>query len=467
LHAYPLFRPWLFDDDFSILTQSYSCSAVRDNLWVPANEHAMPLGRLTTRLLVWLAGRPTALPLAAAVQGPLAAALGMWLVYLFVKRELGHCFYGLVAMIAFGVSLKYNEAVAWFAASFAVLALDTTLLALLAAQRWRRTGSRSALLLCTLWAALAPAWFASGILAGPFCCLYLLPLSGERRQAKGERERQSCGLRLLSFAPSLVPLLGSAAFLAVSLPQTAGRILNTGHYHERNALQAFDPVAGLVLSARTVVDSLVFGVANALGTASPPYLVVLGLGLLAVAGGWWWRRAPQPRLLLLGLGFIFLSYWLIYSTRAAWPYEGFMQRWTRYHLFPYLGLVLFLCGGLPSRHGTLFRLDPTGRLTRPQLRALALLIAVLFVAQFPQGVAGHLKLDRDPLVQWQVLQRIEEVDACCREHGISAETARQALEPLDVPYSGEPPRINGWEWLRGSARAQPMSIAEAKRLLTP
>src|SRR5919199_3242936 len=69
LHAYPMCRPWLFDDDFLYLAQSWTWQATRENLWLPMNEHAMPLGRLSTWVLVQLAGgRPTAMPLAAALQ---------------------------------------------------------------------------------------------------------------------------------------------------------------------------------------------------------------------------------------------------------------------------------------------------------------------------------------------------------------------------------------------------------------
>src|SRR5436305_11225723 len=95
-------------------------------------------------------------------------------------------------MILFGVTCVYQQAVYWFAASFSVPALDTTLLALLAAQHWRRTGRPRSLLLAAAGAALAPAWFASGILAGPLCCLYLLPAPGEGkdegRRTKDEKE---------------------------------------------------------------------------------------------------------------------------------------------------------------------------------------------------------------------------------------------------------------------------------------
>src|SRR5882672_11968911 len=60
LYALPIVRPMLIVDDFQIIFRSWSWSAAWANLWVPANEHAMPLGRLSTAALATLAGgRPT------------------------------------------------------------------------------------------------------------------------------------------------------------------------------------------------------------------------------------------------------------------------------------------------------------------------------------------------------------------------------------------------------------------------
>src|SRR4051812_3051591 len=89
LDARPLCCPMLMQDDFQILAQSWTWGRTRAGLWVPQNEHAMPLGRLLTYGVVSLAGRPTALPRAAALVGPLALLAGLALVYRFVTRELG------------------------------------------------------------------------------------------------------------------------------------------------------------------------------------------------------------------------------------------------------------------------------------------------------------------------------------------------------------------------------------------
>jgi hypothetical protein len=161
-----LLRPMLWLDDFDIVKESWTWERTAAALWVPQNEHAMPLGRLLTYALVRVAGGPTGLPRVIALMGPVALVLGMLLVFVFVRRELGHALYGLVAMILFGVTSVYSQAVWWFSAAFVLLALDTLLLALLAAQSWRRTGRWRHLGLVVLAAALAPAWFGTGVLAG-------------------------------------------------------------------------------------------------------------------------------------------------------------------------------------------------------------------------------------------------------------------------------------------------------------
>jgi hypothetical protein len=162
--------------------------------------------------------------------------------------------------------------------------------------------------------------------------------------------------------------------------------------------------------------------------------------------------------MLLGCGLIILSSWLTYSARATLPYAGeehSVNQWNRYQLLPFLGLVFFACGGLPSRQGTLFQLDPSGRLTRGQISALALLLVILIGLQFPVSWIGHVRTDYDAEAQMADLRYIEQVDARCQIHRISANSARQALGFFEIHFSttpgaGYPPRINGWQWLRGS-----------------
>jgi hypothetical protein len=453
LHARTLFQPALYSDDFDILRKSLTWTNARANLWVPVNEHAWPLFRLYTWLMIQAAGRLTLVPLAASIQAHLLVIAGMWLTYLFVRRERGDPFHGLVAMALFGVSAVYQEAVNWFAATPALPALDMTLLTLLAAQRWHQTGRARFLLLSALWAALAPAWYAGGILAGLLGSVYLLSPGGPVRAAAWVSRA-----RWWSF---LVPLLGSATFLCISLPRTAERILYADHYGSRNALEAFGVTKAFVYTGRSLVDNLALGSFGIGGVTCPPWVASAGLIVLTVVGIWWLRRSPARRLLIVGLCFILASDLLIYGARAAWSYNQ-LSHWSRYNVFPQLGLALVICAGLPCAPGTeTARAQSTG-LSGSQIRALSWLLLVLFTIQLPRGLVGAPASEPQ---QQDVLQMVEEMDARCRVNHIAADTARRVLDRLPMPGGGE--GDNAWYLLRGSDDPRPISDAQARDLLAP
>jgi hypothetical protein len=480
LYVHPLSEPLLIVDDFQILVRSWTWSSMRASLWLPHNEHVMPVGQLWTWMLVQLTGRLSVFPWTAILQSLLAVVAGMWLLYHFVRREVGQPFPALVAMVLFGVTTVYQQAVYWFSSSFSILALDTTLVALLGAQSWRQTGRRLDLVSSALAAALAPAWFASGILAGPLCTLYLLPIFGPN---PGLRARLQRGVA------ALVPLIGTLAFLIalVSVPRVADQIMHLEHYAGKTAVQAFHPLLGLHHTWRSVVDNLALGVIGIYGIHVPvPYLNRAWMVLAAISAWWWWR-SEHRRLLLLGLGFIALGYWLVYSARAEWPYDDTMNQpgWSRYHLLPQLGLALFVCAGLTSRSA---EAAAAPCLSTGQMLAVMGLIATLFLLQLPRGLLGYwssaagpnpsYSLDNpagwpaslrahwhNPLFdeQQRVLKRIEAVDARCREYQIDAAAARAVLPWLEIP--GCDRRTNGWNFLRGSDNPWPRSPEEVRRLL--
>ncbi len=317
------------------------------------------------------------------------------------------------------------------------------------------------------WCGLAPCWFATGVLAGPFCCVYLLPTEGEgRRGAAGWLLR-------------LTPLLVTAAFLAVVVWSLAPIIQNLPHYqmHGTTALDSFRPLLGAWYTVRSVVDNLTLGAAGVSGVTVGTILAPPLLALLIAAGVWWARRSPRRRLALLGAGLILGSYLLIYSGRAMLDYDAaspshlwpavsdragfgmFTPTWSRYHLQPQLGLVLLVCGGLPAWDGRWFRLDAAGRLTVGQARALAGLLALCLLIHAPRGVLCYYP---DNPKQAQTLRRIERVSAFCRAHHISAEAARRELGVLAMPESTTV--VNGWEFLRGSDDPKDPSPVEIREL---
>jgi len=475
LQARPLWRPVLLYDDFQILARSWTGQLAWSNLWLPHNEHIMPLGRLSTALLVQFAGQQTWLPFLAALQGPAAIVAGMCLVGWFVRRELGHPWYGLAAMALFGISTQFSEAVWWFSASFSILALDTMLLALLAAQRWRQTGRLHHLVCCAVWAGLAPAWFASGILAGLFCSIYLLVRKPDRRlqvaagrlqiERKDARGLSICNLpaATCNLLVCFAPLLGTAVFLAISLPRTADHIMHLQHYRGKSAVEVFDALQGLEFTGRALLDNLAIGEFGISGINCPPAGTIGGLTALLLAGLLWWWLATHRRLLVLGLAFIFVSYWLVYSARASWGYE-IVSRWGRYQLLPHLGLVFFLCGGLPRWQDRLLWTSDSDCFWTSG-RVLACLAALLFLIQLPRGLTTGPSTEATWARQQADLARIARVDARCRVHQIAAAAALRALEPFRVFWSSE--EVNGWELLRGSEDPRPLEEDEARRLLEP
>lgn len=456
LYSRSLVGPVIFYDDFQFLTQSWTWQRTCDGLWAPQNEHAMPLGRLFCFGLEWLAGRLTRLPFLTCWVGPLALLLALLLLYVFVRREQGHPFYAVLVVVLFGVTTVYHQSVWWFAATFAILALDTMLLGLLAAQRWRRSGARLDLLLCVLACLLAPGWFTLGILAGPLCCLYLLsPGTGRARTGA-------------TWLASVLPLAGTASFLAISLPRTAQAILHTSHYGEQTAVEAFQPLVGLQYTARSLVDNLLLGLLGVAGVALPWWSTAAVLSAVVAAAVWWWRRAREHRLMLLGLALIGANYWLSYSARALWDYQRMVEpAFARYHLLSHLGLVLFFCGGLPAWAGRWFTLDAAEAIAARQRRFLYGLIGVCFLVQLPRGLLCGSPTGWDQFAemaaQQAALSHIEEVEVRCRRYRISAAAARQTLGRLNVPLSMDV--IDGWEFLIGSDDPRPRPIEEVRRLL--
>jgi hypothetical protein len=288
LHARSLIVPVIFYDDFEILAQSRTWQRTCEALWAPHNEHVMPLGRLLCFGLEALAGQLPRLPFLTCLVGPVALLLGIWLLYVFVRRELRHPFYALVAAVLFAVTSVYHQAVWWFAASFVILSLDTILLSLLAAQRWRQTGRGVYLFLCVLACLLAPGWFALGILGGPLCCLYLA-----NRQRKLPGRSSIPGSLRCRFA-DLSPLAGTALFLAITLPHTGQAILHAGHYEGQTAVEAFQPLIGLEYTARSLVDNLLLGLIGVTGVALPVWCIAVVLPAVVAMGVWWWRLPPSP-----------------------------------------------------------------------------------------------------------------------------------------------------------------------------
>jgi hypothetical protein len=477
IHLGALIRPTLLFDDYDILVRSWTWADARAGLWVPQNEHAMPLGRLTTWVLVQVSPDVRYLAYLSDLQGVVGVMLALPLVYLFVRREVGLPLAGVLAAVLFGVTSIYQQAVVWFASSFSVLALDTFLVGLLAAQAWRQTGRWLYLVGCLLACLLAPGWFASGILAGPLCFLYLLvptrkakagDREGEAKEREGEAPAEpvtALPFGVLNFAP----LVGTALFLAVALPQVAQTILHLEHYQGQTALEAFNPIVGLGYTARSLIDNLALGQFGITRVCVPVWLVAILLPTLVGLFALYVWPAHQWRLVITGAATILAAYLLTYSARSRWDYveaDFFTHHWNRYHLFPQLGLSLIVAAGLPywlPRLGTWLR--PENSITPGQGRAVCVLIVCLTLIHLPRGLLAPPKVWEEWVgEQWAGFARLAEVEARCHEHGISRAAALEALPPWHK-FTGAGEGFNAWLLLHGSPSPRELPPEEVRRLL--
>jgi hypothetical protein len=453
----------LVQDDWQIVVASWTWDQARANLWLPHNEHSMPLGRVAVWLMGLLAAKPSYVPNVFALQGPLALLAAMVLLYLVVRRETGRPFLALLAMALFGVNTHYDDAIVWFSASYTVLALDMFLLGLLAAQRWRQTGRWPYLVLSASWCALAPGWFGSGVLAGPLCSLYLLvsrPPQSQEQPSKplpSEARRRLIARRVL--LPAVVPLIGTAFSLAVTLPLNGKKIMDLPRVElPATAWDTFKPLVGLEYSLRAMVDDLIPGALGPIKLTCPIPVVVAVWLLFVLGGAWWYSRAPHRPLLVLGLGLIVLSYQTIFTVRAYFAYEG-MHHWGRYHLWAHLGLVLIVCGGLPRRAVARVGAAPPWAIDV----GAACLLGLLLLTQSPRSHSLY-----DGAKQIAALEHVDAVDARCQQYHIDAAIAREALPPFEVAgmwgeVAGHP--LSPWDLLRGSSDPRPMTVEEARQLL--
>jgi hypothetical protein len=469
----------IFQDDFQILTESWPWSVTQANLWFAHNEHVMPVGRIAAWAMVEFTPRLTWLPVVTCSQGPIAVLLGMILTYLFVSRERNHPFHGLMAMLIFGVTSQYHQAVWWFSASYSIVALDTILLGLLAAQAWRRTKRWYYLALTIVAVAVAPTWFAIGILAGPLCTLYLLLPRPDR---PGWRPRIDWGL------PNWTPLLGTVLFLAISLPLTSHQVMHLEHYGNKTALEAFNPRQGALFTLRALTDNVVLGLIGVPAVPLPAWLTFILAAVWVGVFVAWWRYSGHQGLMLLGAAFIVSSYLLTYSARADWTY-GSVGLWTRYNLLPTLGMSLLVAGGLPDWRPSW---NDVWRRRRGSTWMTLLVIVMVMLQLGRAWPAPSMKFDEmmrrlgendsseslwtifsnhwNAVVesredQQRLLRELERIDDLCRQHRISAAQAVEALPSFAIDPSG--PHINGLKFLRGCNDCEPHTLEEIRRLLRP
>jgi hypothetical protein len=438
VHARSLLFPTLFADDFGLIHEGWTRARLGHHLWEPLNEHCWPVFRCAVYAVDQCSGGVAGVPLAAMVYTRLCLLAAAGGLFLFVRRERGPLA-GVVAATVFAVTAAYQEGVWWLAASPGVACLAAASVGLLAAQRWVQSGQWRGLPLAA--AAVAPGWFGGGLMVGPLVSLYLIG----RGPARG-------GARWWGWA---VPLAGTAAYLAVCLPLAGERMLRPAHYDGRTAAEAFDPAAAVRNSGRAVADQVALGAAGVWGVRLPE-AVAWGVTAAATAAGvWWWRRAGRLRVVVLGAGFVLLSYLLVLGAWAQWGYE-LVAPWSRYATFPQFGLALIAGGGITA-----------GEAFPPPARWRALLaVGVLALVQLPRGILACPP--PDPRLA-DDLRRVEEADRRCREHHVAADAAIKVLLPHYRAEYGrdKKPYIDIWRCLWGSDHPQPKTEEEIKQALLP
>ncbi|HEV3166251.1 MAG TPA: hypothetical protein VGZ22_19655, partial [Isosphaeraceae bacterium] len=322
-------------------------------LVMPFNEHLAPLFHGVSWAAWTLAGRRlTFAPLAFTLASYVPFVLALPVLFALLRRELKSLTAALVGVAVFSLTPIYAEAILWFSASSFMWALLGTLLAWLCAAWASESQGRAALgwsALSGLFAMLAPMFSALGLLAGPV---------GATRAIAGQGSVRS----LRAWAKALLPIAGTAAYLAIGLVFRYDSVLAGSAAHRADWGKA------IALVAQAVVEALG---ARVIGLDSPrqgmPTLVNELLLLLAIVAALVWAAPSRSRpMVLIGLGLIVVPYGLEYSARMG-LFAAELLRVQRYHLFPQLGLACLVAGAL---RGWLSRFD-----VRPS-RALAVACGV-------------------------------------------------------------------------------------------
>jgi len=325
--------PNLSTDDNIYIALSRNWQVTRDNLFAPFAEHLCPVTRLWTWLVCSVVDEQhraralatSGLVLFAATFPPLAV---------FVRREWGSPALSLIAVSLFALTRVHDEVVMWYSASQWCWSLLLLLSSLLVAQSNASRGSTPAVAVCVILAAVGPFFYLVGLLVGPVTAVYLAC------------SRRGSDARAIPIWRSALPLAGTAAFLAVFVPMRLVGVLSHASYGGTLAIHSVAPLRGVLYGLRSTADLLML---RNLGSDYHSLLsraVYAALFFAAVFGVVTLiRRTNSPRPVLVGCVLVLLSYAITLPFRAWVQYADFVE-WTRYQLFPQLGVVFVVCGAV-------------------------------------------------------------------------------------------------------------------------
>jgi hypothetical protein len=328
--------PQLSTDDGLYIAAAATWADTRANLFTPFAEHLCPVPRVWT-WLICAAFDEADWPRALATSGLALFASTFPLLYLFVRREFHSPALALVAVSLFALTPVHHEIVRWYSASQWSWSFGLLLASLLVVQSNRDGVARWQLALSFVLAAIGPFFYLVGLLIGPVTAVYLA----------ARRDRDGRAVRLTR---CVLPLAGTATFLAFFVPLKLVSVLASSSYGGNPALSSIDPLGGALYGVRCVVDLLVLrnlGCARDALLSRAAYATLFMLTAVALVE--LVRRARRPRFVLVGCALVILSYAISLPFRAWVEYSDFLD-WTRYQLYPQLGVVLLVSGALAT-HG--------------------------------------------------------------------------------------------------------------------
>ena len=405
-------RPWdrlqhasLFSDDITRLA-SLRTMPIESTLFRPFNEHIAPLFEMASWVTWKFSGdRLVDAPFAFTFSSILAFVLCTCTFGLVIRDETESNTTGLAAVAAFCLSSVNIEAAWWFSASSFTWALLTTLIAWYSIVRYLiGRGSWGWWIASLVASCAAPAFSAIGLLAGPVVSARVLFTQGG-----GNRWR-----RILLVAVS--PLLGTIIYLGSTEFLRYREVLRESVATNLNLREGF--LNTFRAPVRLLIPGI-FGMEQPESSFGNVELLVAGVSLLAILR--WGRRSPHRTLIYGGLALILSGYFVTYPFRS-----GTDSRWVlsvqRYHLFPYLGILMLLSAAIAPQ---LRRFDARANTTL----GVATVVAILFAATHYPSLKHAAKFYHFPS-QGKTLAALDRLSDACRARGISRDQAMAFLAPI-------------------------------------
>lgn len=361
------FDVYFHHDDYVLLEGMSRAPSLWRWLVAPHNEHFMLVPKALYALFFRLAG-PSALPWHALILALHAASCSM-LAALLGRVGLSDTA-RIFAVGSFAVSTVYHESIYWIAASNGTVALAFGLGAILALARFDEgRGAR--------WFAAAVALSCVALCSWMTAVAFvvLAPAAGLAMRWRAGHPART--LFVFAAAPGLAVLAFFVATRALGVTSATS-----------SAQSSFQPIAGSVLAARSIVERLAARFFTG-GTLLPPAAALVLAAIVAAALG---RRAGAggpSRAISFGapVAWIVASTWIVFPFRAWLGEVAFLAR---YELFPAVGfawLVALAVDGVLERA----RRRPHGL---GRALATGLLAGVLPLVFAAQGYASRVCHER-------------------------------------------------------------------------